>query len=242
MYTGKCGHAYERLNFQRGCGDCPAVREYPKSLYFDRTKMMFEMKKRLLKDYDSTIITPSLWLADRVRLSFLKNKRIRVIHNGVDTSVFHPVDSGDLRKELKVPEDYRIVLAVAPGIMSEAKGGQWVLKLAEEMKNEKAFFILVGSGATPNALPDKTLFIGEVKDQKLLAQYYSMADVFLMLSRRETYSMTCAEALCCGTPVVGFKSGVPETVFLPPMAEFVNYGKIDLLYDSLHRRLGELKT
>lgn len=145
MYTGKCGHAYECTGYQRGCGNCPAVKEYPKSLFFDRTQQMLKMKKELIADLNFTIITPSKWLADRVKASFLKEKEIEVIHNGVDTTIFHPVDAGDLREELQIPEDQKIVLAVAPNIMSEAKGGQWVIKLAEMMKNEKVRFVLVGA-------------------------------------------------------------------------------------------------
>ena len=57
--------------------------------------------------------------------------------------------------------------------------------------------------------------------------YYSMADVFVLFSQRETYSMTCAEALCCGTPIIGFKSGAPETVFKEPEARFFEYGEIE---------------
>lgn len=41
--------------------------------------------------------------------------------------------------------------------------------------------------------------------------------------------MTCAESLCCGTPVAGFGSGAPETVFLPPTAAFVPYGNLEAL-------------
>lgn len=144
MYTGKCGHAYECNNFQYACGNCPAVNDYPKSLLLDKTKQMLAMKKELLQDWDFTIVTPSAWLADRVRMSFLKDKRIRVIHNGIDTNIFRPTDTSDLRKELNIPDGYKIVLAVAPDIMSERKGGQWVLKLAERMQNENVVFILVG--------------------------------------------------------------------------------------------------
>lgn len=61
----------------------------------------------------------------------------------------------------------------------------------------------------------------------LLTKFYSMADVFVLFSKRETYSMTCAEALCCGTPVVGFKCGAPETVFKEPYSKFVEYGDVD---------------
>lgn len=73
------------------------------------------------------------------------------------------------------------------------------------------------------------LFVGAVENQHILAQYYSMADVFLICSTRETYSMTCAEALCCGTRIVGFKCGAPETVFKEPYAKFVQYGDIEAL-------------
>ena len=144
MYTGKCGYAYECEGFQNKCGDCPAIKEYPKSFWFDRTKTMLAMKKKLLSDLDFSIITPSKWLADRVILSFLKEKKIKVIHNGIDTEVFHYVDANNLKRELNIPNEYKIVLAVAPDIMSERKGGRWVLKLAEMMRNEKITFVLVG--------------------------------------------------------------------------------------------------
>ncbi len=145
MYTGKCGHAYTCDKYRRVCGKCPAVHEYPKSLFFDKTKQMFLMKKRLFEDLDMRIVTPSQWLADRVKTSFLKDKPISVIHNGIDTDIFHPVDTSELRTELKIPDDYKIILAVAPGIMSDRKGGQWILKLAELMKDAKYFFVLVGA-------------------------------------------------------------------------------------------------
>ncbi len=145
MYTGKCGHAYNCTGFQGTCGDCPAVHDYPKSLFFDQTKRMLHWKKKLLSDMDLHIVTPSKWLADRVQMSFLKDTPISVIHNGIDTSVFHPVDASDLREQLNIPQDYKVALTVAPDIMSERKGGKWVLKLAELMKDEKVMFVLVGN-------------------------------------------------------------------------------------------------
>lgn len=226
MYTGKCGYAYECTNFQRECGNCPAIRDYPKSLYFDKTRQMLRVKKELLFDMNFTIVTPSQWLADRIRLSFLKNKEIRVIHNGIDTNIFHPKDTSELRKKHNIPEGYKIGLAVAPDIMSDRKGGKWVLKLAELMKEEKIFFILIG-GVAPDSISSNVILLEKVRKQELLAQYYSLADFFLLFSERETYSMTCAEALCCGTPVIGFKCGAPETVFRDITAKFFDYGDLD---------------
>jgi glycosyltransferase involved in cell wall biosynthesis len=145
MYTGKCGHSNECSKFQTECHNCPAVKEYPKSIFFDQTQKMFNMKKNLLEDMDMTIVTPSQWLSERVKKSFLRDKPIQVINNGIDTNVFHSTDDGvELKKELGIPENYKVALAVAPDIMSDRKGGKLVLKLAEIMEDEKLFWILVG--------------------------------------------------------------------------------------------------
>lgn len=144
MYTGKCGLAFDCEGYLGECGNCPAVHDYPASLFFDRTNRMFLQKKTLLEPMNFTIATPSEWLARRVRRSFLKDKSIEVIHNGIETSVFYPRKDMELRRKLGIPDDHRVVLAAAPGIMREIKGGEWVLKLAESCKDLKLTFVLVG--------------------------------------------------------------------------------------------------
>lgn len=146
MYTGKCGYANECLNFTKECGHCPELHSYPKSLFFDHTNEMLKMKKQAMDGLNVKIVTPSQWLLDRVRLSFLKNRPMTVIHNGIDTEIFHPVDASSLRKQLQIPAEDKVVLAVAPDIMSDRKGGKWVLKLAEAMQKEDVTFVLVGGG------------------------------------------------------------------------------------------------
>lgn len=145
MYTGKCGHAYSCTNFIHGCGKCPAVHEYPKSLFIDRTKQMFSMKRKAMNGLDVEIVAPSEWLAKRVKISFLQNLKISIIHNGIDTNIFKEQNTKSLRNKLKIPSENQVVLAVAPDIMSESKGGKWVLKLAESMKDKPITFILIGA-------------------------------------------------------------------------------------------------
>lgn len=60
-----------------------------------------------------------------------------------------------------------------------------------------------------------------------------MADVLLLCSQKETFSLACAESLCCGTPVAGFKSGAPEAIFKGPYAVFVEYGDLQALHGKL---------
>lgn len=98
---------------------------------------------------------------------------------------------------------------------------------------KKRHLLWSGRGITFPEVIENVLFVGEEKDQKILAIYYSMADVFVIFSKRETYSMTCAEALCCGTPVVGFKCGAPETVFPDHEACFFEYGEIEVVKEYI---------
>ena len=236
MYTGKCGHAYECENWKTECGNCPAVKEYPKSMFLDATKRMFRDKKKWLKDLDMTIVTPSKWLADRVRKSFLKDKEITVIHNGIDTNIFKPTASLELRENLGVPSEDKIVLFVAPDLLDENKGASWVLEIAKRMLNDNVSFVLVGQNELETDL-DNVYFAGKISNQKELAKVYSMADVLLVCSKRETFPTVCLEAQCCGTPIVGFDAGGTKETLLTSEQNVVSYGDIDSLYEKIIKML-----
>lgn len=238
MYTGKCGYAFECEEWHYECGKCPRVKEYPSSLFWDFTKQMFSEKKRLFDGFDNlTIVTPSKWLAKKVKQSFLGDRDIRVIHNGIDTiNVFQPRPFDHLKEKHNIADE-KIVLAVAPGLMDPRKGGRTVLELAKWMKAGNLKFILIGVDDLKEKFDNNVIALGSIEDQQKLAEYYSMADVFVLCSEKETFSLTSAEALCCGTPVVGFKSGAPETVFEQPYANFVEQGDLDALEQAVIRAL-----
>lgn len=230
MYTGKCGYTFECEKWKKQCNSCPQLKEYPKSLVFDFSRFMFKYKKNLFEDFNNlTIVTPSQWLADRVKLSFLKETKIEVIHNGVDVEVFYYRDKVKIREDLGIKKK-NVVISIAPDILKNPrKGGKWVLEIANLMIEDDVHFVLVGEDNSDIAYRDNVSIISKISDQNNLAEYYSMADLFVICSKIETFSMTSAEALCCGTRVVGFKSGAPETVFREPEAVFIDYGNIDEL-------------
>ena len=242
MYTGKCGHAYECEQWKTECRRCPHLRDYPKSLLIDRTSKMFCEKKRVFSDWeDSMIITPSKWLADRVGQSFLADKRIEIIHNGIDAeNVFYPREFLHLKARHGLTNE-KIILAVAPDLMSQRKGGRYVVELAERLKKENIKFILIGVSDLTEAFPDNVIALGRTENQAELAEYYSMADLFVICSEKETFSMTCVESLACGTPVVGFYAGAPETIFEKPYAVFGKYGDMETLLKNVIDRIN-LKT
>ncbi len=228
MYTGKCGYAYTCKRFTKECGNCPVVRDYPKSLFFDRTTKMLHDKRKLLQDMDFTIVTPSQWLADRVKLSFLTNKNTVVIHNGIDTeNVFYPRNTDILREKYGL-QGKKVVLSVAPNIMDERKGGRVVLELSASMNRKDLCFVLVGTDETKQ-YSDNVHLISRTKNQEELAQWYSMADVFLICSRRENFPTTCLEALCCGTPIVGIDEGGTKETAPEPYGVFVEGANLEKL-------------
>lgn len=237
-YTGKCGYAYECERWKTGCGHCPKLREYPKTLFLDFTAHMFRQKKAQFTGLEKLIITaPSGWLADRARQSFLKDRDIRVVHNGIDTEhVFHPRLVQHL-KERHGLTDEKVVLAVAPDLMSARKGGRWVVKLAEAMQDEHVKFILIGVDDLAEKFPSNVIALGRTSNQQELAEYYSLADCFVICSEKENFPTTCLEAFCCGTPVVGFAAGGTAETVPAPYGLFCEYGNVDALREAVECQL-----
>ena len=238
MYTGKCGYANDCTRFTSGCGNCPQLGEYPKTLFFDRTAKMFAEKKALFEKLQKlVIVTPSAWLKERVKLSFLKDRDVRVVHNGIDTEIFRPRNADALRKEYHIAADEKVVLSVAPDIMSERKGGKSVLKLAEKFRGEKVKFVLVGVSDCAAPREKNVVFVPQIRDQEKLAEFYSMADVFVICSKKENFPTTCLESQCCGTPVCGFDAGGTAETGIYGKEDFVRHGDIEALYERVKLRL-----
>lgn len=234
MYTGKCGHAFDCEKWKSHCDDCPSLHAYPESWFFDFTARMFEQKRQMFEGFDHLHLTaPSVWLADRMRESIIVgDKRISVVPNGLDTGIFHPRDTRALRNQLGLASEY-VVLSVGSNLLSEIKGGRWVLELAK--RNPDMTFVMVGVDTMPESTPANVRLIPPIHDQNLLAEYYSMANVLLLTSAKETFSMVSAESLACGTSVIGFDSGAPKEVAPPRFGEFVPYGDLNALEFLLRR-------
>jgi putative colanic acid biosynthesis glycosyltransferase len=234
MYTGKCGYAYNCEQWQSECVRCPQLHAYPSSWFFDQTNFMFNEKKTLFEDFKKLrIATPSEWLADRVRKSFLSEKKIDVVYNGIDTeNIFIPSDSTLIKDRLGIKTKY-VVLSVAPDLMSERKGGKWVLEIAKNLFMKDITFVMVGVDGPHDISMSNIISLPRITDQKKLAEYYSMADVLLLTSQKESFSLVCAESLACGTPIIGFEAGAPSEVAPAGYGYFVPYGDIDSICDSL---------
>lgn len=93
-YTGHCCY-YSMVDCNRwktGCYNCPQKKSYPKSMIFSNVVWNYKRKKEIFTSLPNLrLVTVSQWLADEVKMSFLKNIECEVIYNGVDTNIFKPV-------------------------------------------------------------------------------------------------------------------------------------------------------
>lgn len=236
-FTGKCGHPYECERLKDGCGNCPQLHEYPKSCFFDRTSIEYRKKKEIFTGFKTLIISPvSYWLKDQAKKSpFLKDHHFSVVYNGLNTDVFTPTEHQHLKIKWNIKKDEKIILHVTPNFDDARKGGKYVFELAKRLSNKNIRVIIVGVKNKIDHFFDNLILVGQTENQNELAAYYSMADITLLTSQKETFSMICAESLCCGTPVVGFASGAPAEVAPEPFGLFVPYGDMEALEQSVHK-------
>ncbi len=211
-FTGHSAYC-DAVNCKRwisGCFDCPNMKEYPAS-YVDRSKGNWIRKQRLLTSIPGmTLITPSWWLADLVKASFLSKYPVKVIHNGIDTSQFYPMKN-DFREFYGVGDRF-MLLGVATA-WDEMKGFSDYLKLAHELGNDYRIVLVGLTARQVRDLPDNVTGIEGTNSVKELAYIYSAADMLLNLSYCENYPTVNLEAIACGTPVLTYNTGgSPETL------------------------------
>lgn len=231
LYTGNCGHSYDCDKWKKGCGNCPSARKAINSHLFDFTKYNFKRMREAFNGFDklcSTSVSP--WLCHRAEQSLIfKDYDNRVVKNGLDTDIFKPTnDEVDLKKKLNIDDDKQVIIYVTASFESTVKGGKYIVELAKRL-GDNYRIVVVGNREKPVDLPENIIAVGRVENQTELARYYSMADLCVITGKRETFSMPVVEAMCCGTPVVGFLAGGPESIAIEQYSDFVEYGNIEAL-------------
>ncbi len=249
MYTGGCGYSIDcnQWSTREGCGHskCPRYRSDMKVWFFDRSRTMWQRMKEAFKGFDDGLVISSVspWLMERASHSpILCEKKHCVILNGIDTGLFRTYDdesAAKLKRELGIGNEQVIFHATADFCddVNHIKGGYYIIELAKRMPECK--FIIAGNSNNDIQVPGNIILLGKITDKERLARLYSMADLTVITSKKETFSMIVAESLCCGTPIVGFKAGAPEMVAIPEYSTFSEHGDLDLLECNVRLFLGK---
>ena len=179
---------------------------------------------------DCLICPVSPWTEERARQSeILERFSFCTVLNGVNTDIF--------RRKARKPEQSQILNVTAhfSPEKNHPKGGWYLLRLAERMPD--VTFLVAGHADPVGQIPENVKLLGVIRDQSELAELYGSSRLSVLTSRRETFSMPCAESLCCGTPVVGFRAGAPEQIAMAEYSEFAEFGDLDSLEEMIRRWL-----
>ena len=237
FFTGHCCYFIDSNcdKWQNKCGNCPDLKNWNNSWFFDNTKYILQKKKELFGDIKNlTIVGVSDWVTSFIPHSILKDaKCIKRIYNWVDVNKFRPLNTTDLRKKLEL-EDKFVVLGVAQNWYS-TKGLKDFISVAKI--NPEMRFVLVGNIVTDETLPENIISVGVLSDVNELVSYYSMADVFFNPSIRETFGKVTIEALSSGTPVVVYNATASPELVSEGCGYVVDLGDIE----GCARSLNEIK-
>lgn len=217
-FTGGCHYAGECTRYQQTCGSCPHLASQQDR---DITRKLWQRKAKAWKNIDMTVVALSPWLANCARQSSLfQNRRIEVIQNSIDLSLFKPKPKSSVRELLDLPKDRNIILFGAIDATSDRrKGFQYLVsalqKLASSKLGQNSELVVFGASESQSDVnfDMKANYLGYIRDDRLLALIYAAADVTVVPSLQEAFGKTALESLACGTPVVSFDStGLKEIV------------------------------
>lgn len=230
-FTGHCCY-FDYVNcdqWMNGCVNCKQKNSYPASSFVDNTKRNFLKKKDAYEKLGHcVIVTPSIWLANLVRKSFLQEKEIKVINNGVDIKAFNPSEK---LKSVELDEQKPIILCVA-SIWERRKGWEDVLELSK-LLDERYQLVVVGvTEKQASALGKNAIALKRTNSKAELAALYAASTVFFNPTYEDNYPTVNLEAIACHTPVVTYQTGgSPEALNNECWGEIIDFKDYKALVD-----------
>jgi glycosyltransferase involved in cell wall biosynthesis len=153
----------------------------------------------------------------------VESSKVRVIHDGVDRTLFATGNKARERGILNLPLEKRVILFI--GNLVPVKAIDVLLRaIAEPALNKELFeLVIVGHGPSRPTLEllarqlgvaSRVRFAG-VLPQTELPRWYRAADLFVLPSHSEGVPNVLLEASACGTPWVASRvGGIPEIAHL----------------------------
>lgn len=178
---------------------------------------------RVMAAADAVIAATEHERREMIRLYDADPSRLRVIPCGVNLGLFQPLPRRMAREAIGL-NGKRSILFV--GRVEPLKGVDLLLKAFEQVASTRddCELLVAGGDSLPGSytaqmhqlssdlgIADRVRFLGTVEQQQMPA-YYSAADVVVVPSHYESFGLSAAEALACGTPVIASKVGGLPTI------------------------------
>ena len=203
-----------------------------------RTNLKWFIKRSI--DKSTALTAVSYYTASHIKKELNLNRKIRVIHNGIDKNFFVPMAKKRTGDSVKV---------LFCGNLTRRKGAHWLPSISKNLT--KGIVIQYTQGLRKSlSLPESKniLALGRVPYIKM-PEIYQQHDILVAPTVREGFGLSIAEAMSCSLPVVASNcSAIPELIddnkggFLCPVGDTSAFAeKINLLADSpqLRREMGE---
>ena len=222
-FTGGCLYPMDCTKFHARCGGCPQLGQWPLSggvhrrlgLRLDFTGWAQAAKRHLARRGGVVPVTPSQWMADEAMKSGMFDTRPTVIPNWVDLDVFRPRHRPTLRRELGLPEDAFLAFLSSGNLGDKRKGVEHGIAAVARC-GRPVGLVLVGNedpAVTRLCRGMATYPTGYVADRTLLGRYLAACDVALSPTLADNLPCSIMEAMACGTPTIGFRTGgVPDLI------------------------------
>ena len=186
------------------------------------------------------VVTVSAALRQRLLELGVDETKIRVLRNGVDTDLFHPVDQAAARSMLGLGRG-RVLASV--GNLVREKGHDLAIDALARIPD--AVLLVVGDGRERRALEMHAERVGvanrvrflSARPQSDLVTVYGAADALILASSREGWPNVLLESMACGTPVVAADVGGVREIVCDPAAGIVVHTRGA---DAIAAALGQL--
>ncbi|MDQ0066435.1 glycosyltransferase [Chryseobacterium lathyri] len=215
-FTGGCHFSWGCKGYMNTCDDCPAI---PDESQKPVAKDNLERKYQNAQKAGFQIIAGSGLTLEQAKKSkiYRNQKTIYNINSLIDTTLLNDQNKSIAKKIFSLEEDHFYILTGAQNMEDPRKGFKYLIEalelldqqLPEDVKNKINLLVVSNS---INKEFDRVTFkkqkIDYIKDYRLLSLLYQATDVFVNSSIEDSGPMMVSEALACGTPVVGFDTGV----------------------------------
>ena len=242
-FTGDCGY-FSQLACNQWISKCSKNCPYREGQimrkFINNAGKHYELKKELFTTTKNLTLVPvSHWLEGVLRQSFLKEKPIKTILNGVDVNVFKPLDDakGTLRKYGL--EAVRYVVGVATA-WSVRKGFKDYCQLTSLMP-EGVKIVLVGLNEIQQQEAERFGIIGIPRTENVgeLVALYNGASIVMNLSYEETFGLTTVEGFACGTPSIVYNATASPELVTHETGIVCEPGDIDGVADAVRTLLAK---
>jgi glycosyltransferase involved in cell wall biosynthesis len=216
-FTGGCHFSWGCEGYIRGCDEnCPAITKEDEKV---TAKNNFDRKYSNAQKANFQIIAGSGLTLEQAKKSkiYKDQKTIYNINSLIDTTLLNDRNKSIAKQIFSLSNECFYILTGAQNMEDPRKGFSYLLEALEildkelPMEQKDKIVLLVVSNSVNEEFKRVTFKkqkIDYIKDYRLLSLLYQAADIFINSSIEDSGPMMVSEALACGTPVVGFDTGV----------------------------------